>query len=150
MSDPEARARDEGIDRALGGAPVGWQEDALDAVRFLAERRSYLDADDVWEQLEATGARTPENMSALAGVLKQASGRLAWIEATDRSRKSERDGRHRSRIMVWRSLICGSQTPEALAWRALFRPPPPPPEAPAPRPWDYDQRRGGSGYTRRR
>lgn len=102
----EAVARDEGISRALGGAPVGWAYDALCAVRHVAERQVTLSADDVWDRLQAVGARTPPTRSALAGVLKQASGKkLAWIEPTDTSKMSEGDGRHRSRIMVWRSLI---------------------------------------------
>jgi len=102
----EAIARDEGIDHALAGAPAGWQVDAVNAVRSVAERQSYLDADDIWEQLAAMGARTPATKAALAGVLRScAAKRTAWIEATDSSTKSEGDGRHRSRIMVWRSLI---------------------------------------------
>src|SRR5262245_26487507 len=119
----EAAARDAGIDRALGGSPVAWQVDAVNAVKLVAEQHGYFCADDVWDQLLVVGARTPPNLGALSGILRQcaAKGR-AWIEPTDRSQMSERDGRHKSRIMVWRSLICGSRTPEALAWGDVFKP----------------------------
>jgi hypothetical protein len=102
----EEAARDAGIDQALGGTPAGWQVDAVNAVRAVAWRQAYFDADDVWEQLTAMGARTPATKAALAGVLRQCAGRsVAWIEATDRSTKSEGEGRHASRIMVWRSRL---------------------------------------------
>ena len=122
MSDGiEGELRDAGIELALGGTPAGWQVDAINAVRFVAERQSYLDADDVWEQLTAMGARTPATKAALAGVLKQASGKkLAWIEATDTSTKSDGEGRHKSRIMVWRSLIHGRA--QAETWDDVFAP----------------------------
>jgi hypothetical protein len=111
----EAAARDEGIAKAMGGAPVGWAYDALLAVQYVAERRFTLTADHVWDRLAEVGARTPPTRSALAGVLKRAgSKRMAWIEPTDNSTMSEGDGRHRSRIMVWRSLICSAAFPEDL------------------------------------
>ena len=114
----EAAARDEGIARSLGAQPKTWVDCAKLALKKAALDNQTLTADDVWAEIDKLGGGAAGNNSAIAGIFKWGSG--IYVEATDRSALSTRDGRHRSRIAVWRSLVWRPPTKEQTAWRETF------------------------------
>lgn len=114
----EAAARDEGIARALGAQPKTWVDCAKLALKQASIECETLTADDVWERIDKLGGGLAGNNSAIAGIFKWGAG--VYVEATDRSALSTRDGRHRSRIAVWRSLRYQKPTKETVAWRETF------------------------------
>ena len=103
----EATARDRGIEQATGSQSAVWVAQALAAVKSVAERQEHLSADDVCDAFNDNTGAEPTNRSAIAGILKTASGKkLRYVTPTDRSVASRGVGRHKSRITVWRSLLC--------------------------------------------
>ncbi len=80
----------------------GWDERALDAIRFVAEDNEYFTSDDVREHF----SEEPHHPNAWGAVWKKAV-RLRWIEeATDKPRvKSRRPLAHASKIPVYKSHL---------------------------------------------
>lgn len=115
----EAEARDEGIARALGAQSKTWVSCAKLALKRVAIAKEFLTADDVWAEIEVLGGGAAGNNAAIAGVFKWGQG-AGLVEATDRSRLSTRDGRHRSRIALWRSRVYRKPTPETEVWNKTF------------------------------
>src|SRR3982750_3410436 len=115
----EAAARDAGIERSLASQPKGWVNCAKLALKQVCIEQPTLTADDVWARIEKLGGGAADNNAAIAGVLKWGEG-LGYLTSTLESALSTREGRHRSRIAVWRSKIHRTPTPEGAAWRETF------------------------------
>jgi len=98
----------EGMANAEAGAPDGWLDQAVAAIRWVAVRYPFLITDDVW----AHGLEKPREPRALGPCFKRAE-KLGFIEATDIFLKTDQTKRHRAPVMVWRSR---------LASQAGFRP----------------------------
>jgi hypothetical protein len=92
----------EGMENAEKGAPNGWIELAIETIRWLALRYPFLIADDVW----ARGLEHPGEARALGPCFKMAQ-KLGLIEPTVQFVKTGQVKRHRSPVMVWRSLLLG-------------------------------------------
>jgi hypothetical protein len=99
-----SRLRDEGIERAQGGAPAVALSEAITAVHHLAARQATLTTDDVWATLTAWGAMTFPEPRAMGAVLK-AARRLKYVRPSPRHELSTRPVCHRRPIRMWLSRL---------------------------------------------
>jgi hypothetical protein len=97
-------ARDEAVHRVDEHAEEDWKAAALDAVRFIAEKRDVFTTDAVWWLLGQQDVEPPHEERALGAVM-QAAARQGWIAPTDRTRKSIRPACHARDLRIWRSLL---------------------------------------------
>jgi hypothetical protein len=97
-------ARDEAIQRVDEHAEKRWKAAALNAVRFIAEKRDAFTTDAVWWLLDQQDIEPPHEERALGAIMQRAA-RQGWIEPTDRTRKSVRPACHARDLRVWRSLL---------------------------------------------
>ncbi len=88
--------RDEGIKRVEENTDSSWLDEAYAAIQYLADRQSYITADDVWPLLTSR----PHNNSAMGAVFRKA-GNHGVIEATDRFVQSRRPVAHARPLRVW-------------------------------------------------
>jgi DNA polymerase family A len=90
----------EGMRRAEAGAPLGWIEQAVETIRWLACRQPFIVSDDVW----ARGLVHPGEARALGPCFKRAQA-LRIVEPTERCTLTSQVKRHRAPIRVWKSLL---------------------------------------------
>lgn len=93
-------ARDRGMARAELGAPIGWHERAMAAIRRTCEKHADFIVDDIWMELN----ERPEEARAM-GPMVLAAVKLGWCEATERYQPSAQVQCHGNPRRVWRSLI---------------------------------------------
>lgn len=98
------RKADEAIAIVDAHTQPEWKKAALDAVETLAHQMSDLTTDDVWHYLNLHDIAEVREPRALGVVMRQAQ-RLGMIEATDRTRRSDRPVCHANPKRVWRSLL---------------------------------------------
>ena len=97
--------RDDGMMRAEAHAASDWLQCAEDAIRYVAERRSYFDTDAVWAVLDDWGVPPPREGRALGPLMKKACG-WGWCETVaGATRLSSRPIRHRRPLTVYRSKL---------------------------------------------
>lgn len=100
--------RDEALERVDRGAPDWWKDAALQAVRWICQRRSggEFTTDAVWFRLcLSIGKEKAESVEPRAmGAVMRAAQHAKLCEPTDRTRKSMRPACHSRPIRVWRSL----------------------------------------------
>jgi hypothetical protein len=89
-----------GLDHAELGAPQGWVEAAVAAIRWVALRYAFVTADDVW----ATGLGHPGEARALGPSFRRAQG-MGVVEPTTQFVLTTQVLRHRAPIRVWRSKL---------------------------------------------
>lgn len=106
--DPEAakEAAEEAIDRVRRHAEREWVEQALEAIKFLAENFKELTGDAVWLLLQLRDVDGPHEPRAMGAVFRQA-GKAGWITPTDRYVPGVRPIDHRAPKRVWRSNLHG-------------------------------------------
>jgi len=97
----------EGMADAEAGAPVGWIEQAIEVVRWLALRYQFIVADDVW----ARGLDHPDEARALGPVFKKAQA-MGLVEPTEEFVKTHQAARHRAPVMAWRSRLFSGERAE--------------------------------------
>lgn len=100
-----AKAREKAIRQVAESADPEWMRVALEAVRYIAERREEFTTDAVWYRLEQMGAKVPHEPRAL-GPLMRVSVTMGLADPTDRTVKSIRKACHRRPLRVWRSRLC--------------------------------------------
>lgn len=81
-----------------------WLLQAVEAVERVARRQLEFCADEVWEELQASGALTPTNPSAIGPVMLRARARGICVP-TGRYRTSRRVATNARRLPVWRSTL---------------------------------------------
>lgn len=92
------QARDVAMEQVDEAADALWKADALEAVRLLAICQAEITTDDVWEYINP-----PREPRAMGPIMNRAQ-KLGYIEATDRTRQSERERCHARPLRIWRSL----------------------------------------------
>jgi hypothetical protein len=97
----EGRARAE---RALGAVDrrAPWLAIAESVIRRLAARGQEFTSDDVWDELEKTGANPPADQRRSIGSAFKALQRRGAILATNQLRLSKRVDCHGRGVRVWR------------------------------------------------
>lgn len=98
MTKTGEQLRDEAIDQAEANANAAWLEEAVDAIKYLAETQDQLTADHVWELVGS-----PREPRAMGAAFRQALN-LKLIAPTEIYRKSTRPQRHAAPIRVWATL----------------------------------------------
>lgn len=88
--------RDEGIKRVEENTDQGWLDEAFAAIEYLADRQTYITADDVWPLLTSR----PHNNVAMGAVFRRA-GNLGVIEPTSQFISSRRPSTHARPLRVW-------------------------------------------------
>lgn len=88
--------RDEGIKRVEENTDQSWLDEAFAAIEYLADRQSYITADDVWPLLTSR----PHNNVAMGAVFRKA-GNAGVIQPTDRFVLSQRRVNHARPLRVW-------------------------------------------------
>jgi hypothetical protein len=106
---PGLAERDEALERVERNADDEWKQAAIDAVRWLAQRRTAFTTDAVWHVMrrDYQDAHTHEPR-ALGATMRKAAG-LGLVEPTDEHRLSTNPDCHRRPKRVWRSLIMEQQ-----------------------------------------
>lgn len=95
-------ARDAAIDKAEIGADEAWLAAAAASIRYHAEHLKTFTTDEVWKLL--SHLPEPREPRAMGAAMRNAQ-REEWIEATDRTKRSERPRCHRRPVRVWRSKL---------------------------------------------
>ena len=80
--------------------PIGWVEQAIEHIRWLALRYQFVTADDVW----ARGLSHPDESRTLGPVFKKAQA-MGLVEPTEEFVPTHQISRHRAPVMAWRSLL---------------------------------------------
>jgi hypothetical protein len=103
-------ARDEAVANAEAGSPPDWAHDAVELIRFLAERFPYIVSDDLW----ASGLPEPPESRALGAVMRNGKT-MGYIEPTSMFVNTHQASRHHAPVRVWKSkLVPGVMFEEAL------------------------------------
>jgi AAA domain len=95
-----------GMTLAQEGAPDGWMEQAVAAIRIVCLEKDEFTADDVW----ATGLEHPGEGRSF-GPAMMAAARLGYCEKTDRHKQTAQVKSHAAPIAVWKSLIHRGEGP---------------------------------------
>lgn len=98
------RAADRAIDQVEAHADERWLDRALEAVRFVAERRVTFTTDPVWFWLGKWGVPHPHEPRAMGAVMRRAQ-KEGWISPTQEFVPTTRVKSHKSPTRVWASLI---------------------------------------------
>jgi len=80
-----------------------WIAQVVEIIKQVAIKSRDFTTDEVWAEC-ATKIRTPLEPRIMGVALKQAQTN-AWIDKTDRVRKSTRPACHSRPVAIWRSLI---------------------------------------------
>ena len=104
MTSAAVQATDAAIARVDAAAQADWKAAALDAIRYLADRRSEFTTDAVWEVLARRHPEvTTHDNRAMGAVLRHARSE-GLVEPTDAFHISVRPECHRCPKRVWRAL----------------------------------------------
>lgn len=92
-----------------------WKEEALKAIKRIAERQPELFSEDIWRdaELNATGLR-PHLPDVLGPVMRRAA-RLGYIEPTNRTKELRHETAHRKPARIWKSRLCKKDLQEYTA-----------------------------------
>jgi len=97
-------AKEEAIALVASGMNPEWREDALRAIKTLAEREDEFTTDKVWEELLTfSTADTPEPR-AMGAVMVQAR-KLGYILPTNTYLNSSRVSCHNRPLRIWESNL---------------------------------------------
>ncbi len=102
--DAAGRAKREGMARGEAGAPAGWADAALEAVRTTAMEMPMFIVDEVWGRLPADTGLAPD-LRAMGPVMRRAFAQ-GMVTPTETYRLSSRVSAHRNPRRVWRSMLC--------------------------------------------
>lgn len=92
--------KEHAIGVAWSGTPVGWRNQAINAVRDLCEVKDYFTTDD----LPTAITETVTEPRAIGGLMTLA-GRMQLCEPTNQTRNSTQRKNHNRPKRVWRSLV---------------------------------------------
>lgn len=104
-------ARDAALAQVEAAASHRWKAEALDAIRYVAERRERFTTDAVWYVLEQIRKiEGPSEPRALGSVMRRAVS-MGFCRATSEVQKSVRVDCHRRPLAVWESRLFKPQLP---------------------------------------
>lgn len=105
MSDDGSGGKRDGMGRAGKHADEHWWQCMLESAKAVAERKPYVDAEDVkrWCWQHHPNAGTHEQRAV--GPLMTAAAKLGYFTQTDRFNKSTLPQCHRRPMQAWQSLI---------------------------------------------